>query len=275
MTPFYVEAELSTPIAFSPPDVMPTALDGLLAWAVLAGGRSSGRVPLWPEDLAAPAPDIPLARVRVGGAEVWAGSVGFPVGDVRWGAFGWTKKWAGRRRWRSPKSRWDPSEGSGPFRDRKEFFLYVAARRVRFYGLGDLGETLRLLRSRVPAIGHKHRRGFGRVREWRGGPLPCDHSVWLRAGGAVYPARPLPPPALAEEPGAVGVPMPGRLDPPHWLRGRMEELLYPPPFLWQEGLRDGPPDRPEPNPVPWGGTDPGLAGRLAGVHVGFGEVFSL
>lgn len=281
MEPFCVEAELSAPLACSPAGYFTASLDSLLMWA--AAGKTGGLVsaPVWRRQLTGSPPDIPLARVSVGGREVWAGSVGFPVGPVRWFRFGWTKKWTGQRRWVPPRdpvawrkksSPWDPKDRSGPFRDRMDYLYCLAAGKVRFYGLGDAAAAEKLLRENVFALGHKRKRGFGLVRRWGVFPVSRDHSVWLRTpSGEVYPARPLPLAAAAEEPGAVWVTMAGSLDPPRWLREAREDLMFPPPFLWQEGLRDGPADDPEPNPFPAFGSSGPLAAlvRLAPAEEGF------
>jgi hypothetical protein len=72
--------------------------------------------------------------------------------------------------------------------------------------------------------------------------------------------------AVSERPDAVGVVMRGCLELPHWLREEREELLFPPPFLWQEGLADGDPDFPEPNP--WSGFGTGSAWTAFGLEPG-------
>lgn len=232
--PFCAEARLATPVALSPGGYPCAALDSLLTWAALAKEGKPDPGALWEQQLGGPPPDIPLARVRVGGREVWAGSIGFPVGAAAWDRFGWTRK--------------SEFEGEmaqkGPFRSRMEAFWYVVAERVRFYGFGDIREVRGLLEA-VSALGHKRGRGFGRVVEWSVLPVDRDFSVWLEVDGAVYPARLLPLAAWDERPEAVGVVKKGHLDPPHWLRERAEDLLFPPPFLWEEGLDAcAPPDRP-------------------------------
>lgn len=252
MRPFCAEAYLTAPLAYAPSSCFPVALDSLVMWAKIAsmGGRELV-APIWQAQLAGRSPDIPLARVHVGGREVWAGSIGFPVGPIKRFSFGWTKKWTGPRRWARKKGTtgtpWSPNPGSGPFRDRMDYIYCAAVSKVRFYGCGDMAAVEKLLKENVFAIGHKHLRGFGVVREWRVFPIAADHSIWLKTPGGVYPARPLPLSALAEEPTAVGLTMRGSLDPPHWLRETREDLLFPLPCLWEEGLKDGDPEKPELN----------------------------
>lgn len=248
--PFCIEAHLVTPIACSPSSMPPVALDGLLARAYLCA-KGIKDTPIWKSQLKPADIDIPLARIEVAGRDVWAGSIGFPVGPVKWQRFGWTKKWTGPRRWTGEG--WEPHPGSGCLRDYLEHFYCIAVPKVRFYGFGDPKATLELLQENITSLGHKHKRGFGRVAKWELRETAVDHSVWLQTKNAVYPARPLPLGAADEEQ-VTAVVMQGTLDVPHWLREERKELLFPPPFLWQEGLEDGDPNEPEPNPAPESGT---------------------
>lgn len=244
--PFCVEACLATPVAHSPSGMPPASLDGLLAKAVLAE-KGITDAPVWKEQLKFTSIDLPLARVEMAGQSVWAGSIGFPVGPVKWQRFGWIKKWTGPRRWRG--SGWAPPAGFGYCRNREEYFYCAAAPKLRFYGFGDPEAVLKLLRENILSLGHKHRRGFGRVVKWEVKETTADHSIWLQTKDAVYPARSLPLGAANGRQAAQGtaVVMQGTLAVPHWLREERENLLFPPPRLWQEGLADGDPDVPELN----------------------------
>ena len=256
MKPLYIETQLISPLAFSPSEIFSVSLDSLLMRVIADTEAKSNQASVWQEQFTGPAPDLPLARVRVGGREVWAGSIGFPVGPVKWEPFVWTKRWTGERRWVPPKKEnsrdrnpWRPSVGSGYYRDRLDVYYSLAVPKVRFYGCGDI-DAVKSLLQKVIAIGHKRNRGHGRALSWNAYPIKCDHSIWLRTQDAVYPARILPLSALNEEPDAIHMVAAGSVDPPHWLRETREEALFPPPFLWQEGLRDGNPESPEPNPCP-------------------------
>lgn len=239
--PFYVEAHLATPLAFSPRLLPPVSLDTLLM-RVLLGPLGE----LWParNGLADPgAVGVPLDREVVGGREVLCGSVGFPVGPVKWGFYPWVKRWHGRR----PEG---VSQGTGYYRDMCECYYLAVAPKVRFYGRGDVEKVLGILRY-VKYLGHKHKRGNGRVAMWEAAYLRTDHSVWLKLQDMVTPARVLPASALAEAPpGAVYVRAIGSPGFPRWDRGGREGVVLPLPVVYQEGLADGDREAPRLNPSP-------------------------
>ncbi|MGI9862743.1 hypothetical protein SDD30_15305 [Moorella naiadis] len=258
--PFCVEAELVTPLAFNSMNRMPVCLDSLLARVMVeldAAGRGDGAggdivfAPVWRGDLKGPAPELPLTKVKIGGRDVYAASIGFPVGMVTQRAYTFTQKWSGERCIKPSAGdkgiSVTPAPDSGYYRDRLEVFILITAPKIRFYGCGDV-EAVESLLQNVTSLGYKRKRGFGRVKKWEVRRTSRDYSVWLRTSELVTPARILPLGALKEEPAAVYYVSNGNVDFPRWMRERQEKVLFPLPAAWQEGLQDGTPDSPEINP---------------------------
>lgn len=76
--------------------------------------------------------------------------------------------------------------GQGPYRAYMLTQPYVPARRVTFYGRGDLGLVARLVGEYVYALGNDFRIGFGAVRRWQIAETPEDWSL-VRDGIAMRP----------------------------------------------------------------------------------------
>lgn len=109
--------------------------------------------------------------------------------------------------------------GQGYFRAYVMRKVYVPARRVVFYGCGDVDAVARLVRDYVVGLGDDFRIGFGVVRSWRIEEMPEDWSL-VRDGIAM---RPIPVDMCDEYEDAVYL----AYKPPYW-NPRNVALCVPP-----------------------------------------------
>lgn len=108
--------------------------------------------------------------------------------------------------------------GAGHLKAYDLTFPAVFAPTVTWYCHGDMGETLRLLREHIPAIGGKTSIGNGVVMSWDAEPMTEDWSI-ERNGS---PSRRLPVGALVDDQGvSIGtIRARGTIRPPYYHRSR-------------------------------------------------------
>lgn len=187
--PFRITARLASPIILH--DYL--CLDSLLAYAVVREELGSSFWQLNRESIS----DIPVplrrCRIKKKSKQYWTVWHGSAVQTEAQSAYGIHRL---RRRWEDApqyekyaryKGRGKINQSAGPLKAWDVPLPTLMLPEVHWYGLGDLKESLRLLRAFIPALGKKRVEGHGFVISWSGIPTNVDRSLFGEDGRCMRP----------------------------------------------------------------------------------------
>lgn len=243
MEPFILGVQLATPVALGMRS-MPLTLDGILTYLVAKKEGYNAGLPLWYDldNVKKIRENLPLARLEKNGVWVYRASLPRIVGKVLFWYTGFTRKddWLLANRTPKIRSLFPPGvrTDQGSLKSYCEAIQYILTDRLLFYGVGDIGKIVEIVRTtckpRGFAVGKLRRIGFGLVRRVWVTETDSDYSILDENG---RPSRFIPVELLEMNEPVVRM----ATLPPYWFSGS-ERLCYAPDakrWLWRQFDKEG------------------------------------